>query len=628
MPLETPLRPATPLRMETQLVRLEGSDLVRRLQEPELSYIFKHALVQDTANASLLHQERKRLHRLVGEALETVYAEGVENFLVQLAEHYEIAGEDSKTYQYAMRAGEAALRTNALPEALEHFTRALHAAERANLDTADAFLKRGRVLENQDRYPEALENYHAMERAAEEKHQPGLELAALLAMTTLHSIPSVMFDSALAATLTARALELAQELGDKPAEAKLLWNQLLAYSRADVRYQEAVDIGERALAIARAENLPELTAYLLNDISPILGFLGQTERAEKYNLEARAMWRAFNNLPMLTDNLGYAVMNYMFRAEYPAAIRASEEGLQVSHEIGNLWGEAFAQTWIGQAYWEMGEIVAAIRVMENAVALAEFSFAGPLVITRSDLARLYCEFGETERALALAQAAVEKAQTQFPAMLIRAQGALALVYLRRGELDAAFEMVRDVSFDLHDNTSPLYKWERVRVRLELMIANSAFAAGPSSAANSAFAAGPSSAVGRELADARAACETVLEHLRTYHIDLYYVVFLILYARVLEAQREAASAQDDAASSQEEDHALAILDLAHETCMAQKAEWSLWQVSALLAKHHARCGNLNEAKRAREEARSIIESIAARTPESLRAGFLELAAIRL
>jgi tetratricopeptide (TPR) repeat protein len=592
------------MQLESQLVRLEGSDLVRRLSEPEVSYFFKHALVQDTASASLLHQERKRLHRLVGEALETVYAEGVEDFFVLLAQHFEFAGEDAKTFKYAMQAGEAALRTNARAEALEHFTRALHAAERANLDTTDAFLKRGRVLENQDRYPEALENYKAMERTAEEKHQPALKLAALLARATLHSIPSVMFDSVLAATLTARALELAQELGDKPAEAKLLWNQLLAYSRADVRYTEAVESGERGLAIARAENLPELTAYLLNDLSPILGFLGQAERAEEYNLESRAMWRTFNNLPMMSDNFGYAVMNYLFRAEYRAAIQASQEGLQISREISNLWGEAFAQTWVGQVYWEVGEIATAIRVMENALVLAERSFAAPLVITRTDLARLYCEFGDTEHALGLAQAALERAVTQFPSMLARAQGALALVYLRRGDLEAAWELVCDVSMELGENTPPLYEWERVRVRIELMLLR------------------------KELAEARATCERVLEHLRAHHIDLYYVVFQILYARVLEAQREAVDAQDNAAASEEEEHALEVLELARETCIAQQAQWSLWQVSALLAKHHARPGNSDEASRAREEARSIIESIAARTPESLRAGFLKLAASRL
>ena len=55
------------------LARLETTELVRRLDEVDLAYLFKHALVQDTAYASLLKNERKRLHRLIGQTLEHAY---------------------------------------------------------------------------------------------------------------------------------------------------------------------------------------------------------------------------------------------------------------------------------------------------------------------------------------------------------------------------------------------------------------------------------------------------------------------------------------------------------------------------------------------------------------------------
>lgn len=584
------------MQIEPLLVHLESSDLVRRLSEPDVSYFFKHALVQDTASASLLHQERRRLHRLVGEALETVYAGSVEDFFVLLAQHFEIAGEDAKTLEYAMQAGEAALRTSALPEALDHFTRALKAAQRADLDTTEAFLKRGRVLEVQDLYPEALKNYAMMLAYAEAKNLPRLKLAALMATATLHSIPSVVFDTALAASLTKQALELAQKVGDKPAEAKILWNRLLALSRADVRYREAVESGERALEIARTEHLTELTAYLLNDLSPILGFLGQAERAEKYNLEARAMWREMNNLPMLSDNLGYAVMNYLMQSEYQAAIQASQEALQISRETDNRWGEAFAQTWIGPAYMESGEIAVAIEAMENTIELAKQSFSAPLVLTRGDLSRLYSEMGAPERALPLAEAALEKARATFVSMLGDAQGALALAHLRSGNPEAAFQAVSDVSLEFGDETPPIYQWDRVRVRLELMIADLG-------------------AAENELATARRVCENVLEHLRTHHNQKFYMTFLLLNARICLAAGDLAEAEE-------------ILSSARDLCLEKNAQWSLWQALALLAQVQARRGNAAEAENYRTAARTRIESIAARTPEHLRAGFLKMALSRL
>ena len=50
---------------------------------PELAYMFKHALTHDVAYNSLLVQRRKELHRIIGLAIEELYAD-------RLAEHYEV----------------------------------------------------------------------------------------------------------------------------------------------------------------------------------------------------------------------------------------------------------------------------------------------------------------------------------------------------------------------------------------------------------------------------------------------------------------------------------------------------------------------------------------------------------
>jgi len=42
---------------------------------PELAYMFKHALTQDVAYNLLLVQRRQELHRLIGQAIEELYAD-------------------------------------------------------------------------------------------------------------------------------------------------------------------------------------------------------------------------------------------------------------------------------------------------------------------------------------------------------------------------------------------------------------------------------------------------------------------------------------------------------------------------------------------------------------------------
>ena len=56
---------------DTQVGVLEAKGLIRLAAlRPELEYLFRHGLVQDAAYTSLLKQERRKLHGLVGVALE------------------------------------------------------------------------------------------------------------------------------------------------------------------------------------------------------------------------------------------------------------------------------------------------------------------------------------------------------------------------------------------------------------------------------------------------------------------------------------------------------------------------------------------------------------------------------
>ncbi len=56
------------------LTILEAGGLIRLAAvAPDLAYLFRHALLQDAAYASLLRADRKLLHRLVAEKLEALY---------------------------------------------------------------------------------------------------------------------------------------------------------------------------------------------------------------------------------------------------------------------------------------------------------------------------------------------------------------------------------------------------------------------------------------------------------------------------------------------------------------------------------------------------------------------------
>jgi predicted ATPase len=76
----------------SQLNALESSGLIRlAAAQPELEYLFRHALIQDAAYYSLLKQDRKQLHLAAGEALEYLYPDHRDELAATLAYHFEKA---------------------------------------------------------------------------------------------------------------------------------------------------------------------------------------------------------------------------------------------------------------------------------------------------------------------------------------------------------------------------------------------------------------------------------------------------------------------------------------------------------------------------------------------------------
>ncbi len=118
------------MSLDTQLAQIENAQLVRRLPDAELAYLFKHALTQETAYESLLLKTRREIHHQVAEAYENLYSDRLDEFASLLAHHFAQAGNDEKLVEYAIRAGDRAHRLSAIPEAEAHYADALEALSR------------------------------------------------------------------------------------------------------------------------------------------------------------------------------------------------------------------------------------------------------------------------------------------------------------------------------------------------------------------------------------------------------------------------------------------------------------------------------------------------------------------
>ena len=112
--------------LQDALWRLVGSGLVfQRGVPPAAEYLFKHALVQDTAYSTLLRGPRQALHRRIATALEAQFPSLLEARPELAAHHYGEAAMADKAVPYWLLAGRLSVARSAVEEAIVQLRRGL-----------------------------------------------------------------------------------------------------------------------------------------------------------------------------------------------------------------------------------------------------------------------------------------------------------------------------------------------------------------------------------------------------------------------------------------------------------------------------------------------------------------------
>jgi class 3 adenylate cyclase/tetratricopeptide (TPR) repeat protein len=101
---------------------LEGLNFIRvRAFEPDLEYIFKHALTQEVAYNGLLKEERRKIHERIGLVIEKLFRHRLPEFYEALAFHFTRSQSINKAIYYLMKSGDKSLRRYAIEESHQYF---------------------------------------------------------------------------------------------------------------------------------------------------------------------------------------------------------------------------------------------------------------------------------------------------------------------------------------------------------------------------------------------------------------------------------------------------------------------------------------------------------------------------
>jgi predicted ATPase len=131
-------------RLERAVGRLVAADIVHELSlPPRVTYVFKHALIQDVAYATLPDDRRRTLHAQIAQWLVARQPETVATQPELVAHRYTVAEHTEQALPYWLQAGQQALQPSANPEAVQHLTRGL--ALLARLPETSAWVQPGRI---------------------------------------------------------------------------------------------------------------------------------------------------------------------------------------------------------------------------------------------------------------------------------------------------------------------------------------------------------------------------------------------------------------------------------------------------------------------------------------------------
>jgi class 3 adenylate cyclase/tetratricopeptide (TPR) repeat protein len=205
-------------RTEEVLRELKAIELIyEKSLFPELAYMFKHALTHEVAYNSLLVERRKALHRLIGLAIEELYADRLAEHYEVLAHHFSRGEEWAKALDYLLKAAEKAAKAYANREAVALYDQALEAAGQLGAAVgarAMMAIHRARsdiyfVLSEFERARTEGEQFLALARLAGDRAS---EAAALAGMGSA-SARAHDYDRALA--YARQAIQIAEQLDDK-----------------------------------------------------------------------------------------------------------------------------------------------------------------------------------------------------------------------------------------------------------------------------------------------------------------------------------------------------------------------------------------------------------------------------
>jgi tetratricopeptide (TPR) repeat protein len=365
-------KPDAELKMAADRL-LQAGLLFRQGVPPHVTYVFKHALVQDAAYSTLLRGQRHQLHTRIAEALEGKFPQITAAQPGVLARHYAEAGLNEQALQFWTIAGDLAEHRAMIREAVAHY-RAAHALLSSQSLSAEAKATAPRLLMKLGNALQQAEGYNSA--SALEAYEE--------------------------ARVTARKLDHLEDY----ANASVGMGPLLF---GGCYYRQVLKIGDELSSDYLARLGPQTRARLLLMLSIANFGVGEYKAAWD---QTRAACALDIETPSTHENpfgggdpaivaRGYASISGLTLGYVDDSLSLVREALEIARARKHAFTFAWALQAAARIYRATGRFAEALSIGDEAIATCEqYGFVARMGTVLLQTGAAYCGVGETKRGLA------------------------------------------------------------------------------------------------------------------------------------------------------------------------------------------------------------------------------------
>lgn len=384
-----------------------------------LFYQFIHGQIKAIVESSIPQTMRIILHRRAFHALQEFDAPPTE-----LAYHARKSNQIEQAFRYCVIAGNNALELFDPHDAIYYYEKARQFLDERLGPTLlktvlpvslieQLYIKLSLAYEIITQWDNARKIYETLLTLAKETHQSTLEWTALNRLAILAAQHS--FNVAEAMQFVDQALVVAEQTGDPIMIAETEWN-LMQMATFSWQPELAIQHGERALAIAKQLEAPELTARILYALGDALSFAGRWEECNTKLEEALPIYAQVNtnSLPERRFPAQYVwaglppseVMNvqamqascmsqlaegYMHVGKINQGIQIARQALNIGISMNNDWTQAMSSLILGNGLIDIGLYEEAYNICQEGVSLANKSPNPALLFFTKNVFGLACQ---------------------------------------------------------------------------------------------------------------------------------------------------------------------------------------------------------------------------------------------